>query len=29
MTQSGAVNLMFNLQFDRMYPADLDSMQVT
>lgn len=29
MTQSGAVNLLFNLQFDRMYPANLDSMQVT
>jgi hypothetical protein len=29
MTQSGVVNLLFNLQFDRMYPADLDSMQVT
>jgi len=29
MTQSSYVNLMFSLQFDRMYPSDLDSMQVT
>ena len=28
MTQSGAVNLLFNLQIDRYYPVDITSMQV-
>jgi hypothetical protein len=29
MTQSGAVNLLFNLQIDRYYPLDINAMQVT
>ncbi len=29
MTQSGAVNLLFNLQIDRYYPQDINAMQVT
>ena len=29
MTQSGYVNLMFGLQIDRMYPVDVNRMQVT
>jgi hypothetical protein len=28
MTQSGAVNLLFNLQIDRYYPLDVNAMQV-
>jgi len=28
MTQSGAVNLLFNLQIDRYYPLDIQAMQV-
>ena len=28
MTQSGAVNLLFNLQIDRYYPTDITAMQV-
>lgn len=29
MTQSGAVNLLFNLQIDRYYPLDIQAMQVS